>query len=105
MGRCWRMRCCASGFGRRFPNGSSRVIFPRAADNASLDSQTAPLCFLSRSIPQLCFAKKLVQGLCVEKNVPLVDVPDNKSLGEWAGLCKIDKTACRGRWSARVVCA
>lgn len=35
--------------------------------------------------------KKLVQGLCSEKNVPLIDVPDNKSLGEWAGLCKIDK--------------
>lgn len=35
--------------------------------------------------------KKLVQGLCLEKNVPLVDVPDNKTLGEWAGLCKIDK--------------
>ncbi|CAE8705560.1 unnamed protein product [Polarella glacialis] len=33
----------------------------------------------------------LVQGLCLEKNVPLIDVPDNKSLGEWAGLCKIDK--------------
>ncbi len=23
--------------------------------------------------------------------MPLIDVPDNKSLGEWAGLCKIDK--------------
>merc|ERR1719479_269065 len=28
--------------------------------------------------------------LCLEKNVPLIDVPDNKQLGEWAGLCKID---------------
>merc|ERR1712129_644253 len=35
--------------------------------------------------------KKLVKGLCLEKNVPLIDVPDNKALGEWAGLCKIDK--------------
>ena len=25
------------------------------------------------------------KGLCVEKNVPVIDVPDNKSLGEWAG--------------------
>ena len=35
--------------------------------------------------------KKLVQGLCLEKNVPFIDMPDNKALGEWAGLCKIDK--------------
>jgi len=26
--------------------------------------------------------KKLVQGLCLEKKVPLIDVPDNESLGE-----------------------
>ncbi len=32
-----------------------------------------------------------VQGLALEKNVPLIDVSDNKQLGEWAGLCKIDK--------------
>ena len=32
-----------------------------------------------------------MQALALEKNVPLVDVTDNKSLGEWAGLCKIDK--------------
>ena len=37
--------------------------------------------------------KKLVQGLALDKNVPLIDVSDNKQLGEWAGLCKIDKDA------------
>ena len=25
-----------------------------------------------------------------EKNIPVIDVSDNKTLGEWAGLCKID---------------
>lgn len=46
-------------------------------------------------------AWSIAAGLCVEKNVPLVDVPDNKSLGEWAGLCKIDKD---GRSDAAIGC-
>merc|ERR1719453_1936659 len=34
---------------------------------------------------------RLIRMDSLEKNVPLVDVSDNKQLGEWAGLCKIDK--------------
>mmetsp|Transcript_89662 Transcript_89662/g.279052 ORF Transcript_89662/g.279052 Transcript_89662/m.279052 type:complete len:141 (+) Transcript_89662:116-538(+) len=55
-----------------------------------IDAGKAQVVFLSESCDEPAY-KKLVQGLCVEKNVPLVDVPDGKSLGEWAGLCKIDK--------------
>merc|ERR1712178_32289 len=55
-----------------------------------LDAGKAQVCFLAESCNEPTY-KKLVQGLCLEKNVPLVDVADNKSLGEWAGLCKIDK--------------
>mmetsp|Transcript_23206 Transcript_23206/g.47030 ORF Transcript_23206/g.47030 Transcript_23206/m.47030 type:complete len:140 (+) Transcript_23206:82-501(+) len=55
-----------------------------------IDAGKAQVVFLAESCNEPAY-KKLVQGLCVEKNVPLVDVPDNKSLGEWAGLCKIDK--------------
>lgn len=36
--------------------------------------------------------KKLVQALCSEHQIPLVKVDSNKKLGEWSGLCKIDKT-------------
>eukprot|EP00927_Polykrikos_kofoidii_P038171 TRINITY_DN3246_c0_g2_i1.p2 TRINITY_DN3246_c0_g2~~TRINITY_DN3246_c0_g2_i1.p2 ORF type:complete len:139 (-),score=26.21 TRINITY_DN3246_c0_g2_i1:300-716(-) len=54
-----------------------------------IDSGKAQVVFLSESCDEPTY-KKLVTGLCSEKNVPLVDVPDNKSLGEWAGLCKID---------------
>merc|ERR1719321_819977 len=55
-----------------------------------LDGGKAQVVFLAESCNEQTY-KKLVQGLCAEHNVPLVDVPDNKSLGEWAGLCKIDK--------------
>ncbi|KAK0579378.1 hypothetical protein LWI29_025367 [Acer saccharum] len=33
---------------------------------------------------------KLVKGLCADHNVSLLTVPSAKTLGEWAGLCKID---------------
>merc|ERR1712224_734842 len=55
-----------------------------------IDGGKAQVCFLAEGCNEPAY-KKLVQGLCLEKNVPLIDVPDNKSLGEWCGLCKIDK--------------
>merc|ERR1719337_367344 len=55
-----------------------------------IDASKAQVVFLAESCNEPTY-KKLVQGLCSEKNIPLIDVPDNKSLGEWAGLCKIDK--------------
>mmetsp|Transcript_48807 Transcript_48807/g.129003 ORF Transcript_48807/g.129003 Transcript_48807/m.129003 type:complete len:142 (+) Transcript_48807:90-515(+) len=55
-----------------------------------VDAGKAQVVFLAESCNEPAY-KKLVQGICLEKNVPLIDVPDNKSLGEWAGLCKIDK--------------
>lgn len=36
--------------------------------------------------------KKLVQALCNEHQIPLIKVDNNKKLGEWSGLCKIDAT-------------
>jgi len=54
-----------------------------------IDASKAQIVFLAESCNEPTY-KKLVQGLCLEKNIPLVDVPDNKQLGEWAGLCKID---------------
>jgi 40S ribosomal protein S12 len=34
---------------------------------------------------------KLIEALCKEHDIDLIKVDDNKKLGEWAGLCKIDK--------------
>merc|ERR1719237_1442736 len=55
-----------------------------------IDGSKAKVVFLAESCNEAAY-KKLVQGLCLEKSIPLIDVPDNKSLGEWAGLCRIDK--------------
>ena len=45
--------------------------------------------FLSESCDADAY-KKLVRALCADKQVPLIEVPDSKKLGEWAGLCKVD---------------
>lgn len=34
---------------------------------------------------------KLIEALCAEHNINLIKVADPKKLGEWAGLCKIDR--------------
>jgi small subunit ribosomal protein S12e len=34
---------------------------------------------------------KLVEALCAEHNINLIKVSDAKKLGEWAGLCKVDR--------------
>ena len=34
---------------------------------------------------------RLVEALCRENQIPVLKIGDNKTLGEWAGLCKIDR--------------
>ena len=56
----------------------------------ALEANAAKLVFLSESCNEPAY-KKLIQALAKEKAVPLVMVADKKELGEWAGLCKMDK--------------
>ncbi|KAF5301145.1 hypothetical protein FQR65_LT08975 [Abscondita terminalis] len=56
-----------------------------------LDKRQAVLCILAENCDEPMF-KKLVSALCSEHQIPLVKVDNNKKLGEWAGLCKIDNT-------------
>lgn len=51
----------------------------------------ALLCVLADNCDEPMY-KKLVQALCNEHQIPLIKVDNNKKLGEWAGLCKIDNT-------------
>eukprot|EP00913_Durusdinium_trenchii_P013633 g12801.t1 len=73
-------------------NGAVRGVLKRAlmVDGVIRGLHEAQVVFLAESCNEATY-KKLIQGLCIEKNVPVPEVPDNKSLGEWAGLCKIDK--------------
>merc|ERR1712240_98879 len=56
----------------------------------SLDKRQALLCVLAENCDEKEY-KKLVQALCQEHQIPLIKVDSNMKLGEWAGLCKLDK--------------
>ena len=34
---------------------------------------------------------RIIEALCLEHQIPMLKIGDNKTLGEWAGLCKIDR--------------
>ena len=57
----------------------------------ALDKRQAVLCVLAENCDEPMY-KKLVSALCSEHQIPLIKVDNNKKLGEWAGLCKIDST-------------
>ncbi|XP_022093230.1 40S ribosomal protein S12-like [Acanthaster planci] len=56
----------------------------------ALDKREAHLCVLANNCDEAMY-KKLVEALCAEHSINLFKVDDNKKLGEWAGLCKIDR--------------
>jgi len=58
----------------------------------ALDKRQAHLCVLASNCEEPAYIK-LVEALCAEHNINLIKVPDSKVLGEWAGLCKLDKEA------------
>eukprot|EP01116_Phalansterium_solitarium_P005983 TRINITY_DN18299_c0_g1_i1.p1 TRINITY_DN18299_c0_g1~~TRINITY_DN18299_c0_g1_i1.p1 ORF type:complete len:148 (-),score=49.20 TRINITY_DN18299_c0_g1_i1:339-782(-) len=58
----------------------------------ALDKRQAHLCVLASNCEEPAYIK-LVEALCAEHNINLIKVPDSKQLGEWAGLCKLDKEA------------
>ncbi|CAM8914447.1 hypothetical protein QQ045_031687 [Rhodiola kirilowii] len=54
-----------------------------------IDKHAAQLCVLAEDCDQPDYVK-LVKALCADHDVKLITVPSAKTLGEWAGLCKID---------------
>eukprot|EP01087_Luapelamoeba_hula_P013860 TRINITY_DN39_c0_g1_i1.p1 TRINITY_DN39_c0_g1~~TRINITY_DN39_c0_g1_i1.p1 ORF type:complete len:151 (-),score=28.20 TRINITY_DN39_c0_g1_i1:142-594(-) len=56
----------------------------------ALDRRQAHLCALAANCNEPAYVK-LVEALCLENGINLIKVPDSQVLGEWAGLCKIDK--------------
>merc|ERR1712187_430127 len=56
----------------------------------ALDRRQAHMCVLNEGCEEEAY-KKLVVALCSEHKIPLIKVPDGKQLGEWAGLCQLDR--------------
>lgn len=57
---------------------------------ASDSTRKVQVCFLAESCNEEGYVN-LVRALCKKSGVPLVMIKDAKNLGEWVGLCKIDK--------------
>ncbi|KAK4776873.1 hypothetical protein SAY86_005561 [Trapa natans] len=55
----------------------------------AIEKHAALFCVLAEDCNQPDYIK-LVKSLCNEHNVSLINVPSAQTLGEWAGLCKID---------------
>ncbi|ELV13725.1 40S ribosomal protein S12 [Tupaia chinensis] len=56
----------------------------------ALDKRQAHLYVLASNRDEPMYVK-LVGALCAEHQINLIKVEDNKEVGEWVGLCKIDK--------------
>ncbi|GME72509.1 unnamed protein product [Ambrosiozyma monospora] len=58
----------------------------------ALSRGEAQLCVLCDSVTEASIIK-LVEALCnePEEKIPLIKVSDAKQLGEWAGLCALDR--------------
>ncbi|KAJ3277995.1 hypothetical protein HK104_002754 [Borealophlyctis nickersoniae] len=56
----------------------------------ALDRRQAHLCVLVETCTEGAYIQ-LIEALCAEHNISLIKVSDAKKLGEWAGLCKIDR--------------
>ena len=64
------------------------VLFARCAK--VLDKRVARLCVLASNCDVDAY-KKLVKALCETNNIPIIEVETHALLGEWCGLCKLDK--------------
>lgn len=53
------------------------------------------MCVLNENCEEEAY-KKLVVALCKEHSIPLIQVPDGKQLGEWAGLCTLTPRTLNG---------
>jgi len=56
----------------------------------ALDRRQAHMAVLNENCEEDAY-KKLVEALCSEHKIPLIKVADGKKLGEWAGLCVLDR--------------
>jgi len=58
--------------------------------NRLFRSRQAHLAVLAESCDSEPYTK-LIEALCAEHNINLIKIADGKKLGEWAGLCVLDR--------------
>lgn len=56
----------------------------------ALDRRQVHLCILSKDCDSAEYVR-LVEALVAEHSIPIIQVADGKQLGEWVGLCKLDR--------------
>jgi small subunit ribosomal protein S12e len=56
----------------------------------ALDKRQAYLCIVAKNCNEAAYLR-LVEALCNEHQISLLKVEDKEELGEWVGLCKIDR--------------
>merc|ERR1739838_709028 len=56
----------------------------------ALDRKSAYFCVLCTDIDTSAYTA-LVEAMCNEHQIPYINVDNAKTLGEWAGLCKLDQ--------------
>ena len=56
----------------------------------AIERGQAQLCVLADDCNQPDY-KRLIEALGAEQGVNLIAVPENKQLGQWSGLCKVDE--------------
>ena len=80
-------------------NAETRVLVMQIHDGLArglrecakaLDKRQAHLCVLNEACTEAEYTK-LIEALCTEHKINLIKVGDPKALGEWVGLCKIDR--------------
>ena len=87
------MASCVVFVVRTLSLSTTHVTWTRSRCSESvkaLDRREAHLCVLASNCDEPNYVK-LIEALCAEHNINLIRVDDNKKLGEWAGLCKLDK--------------
>merc|ERR1712174_54222 len=56
----------------------------------ALERRDAICCILAENCDEANYVR-LIEALCVEHQIPILKIGDNKTLGEWSGLCKINR--------------
>merc|ERR1711973_541430 len=75
-------------------NRSSRTSTLTMSDVEGDDAPMAAAAAAAAAAPmdiQKAIQEVLKEALSMEHEIPLITVDDGQKLGEWAGLCKIDK--------------